>query len=125
MHSQPPSRAQRGSANVKFVFVLVVIGIIGYLCFKLAPPYVNNYQLQDTLDTESRFFAARTKKEDMVRKDVWGQIQSLDIPARQEDIKVEIIGHTARISVAYTVVVELPGYTAKLDFHPKGESPVF
>jgi len=119
------ARSQRGEGNFKLLIVLVVLGAIGYSGFKIVPPYVNNYQLQDTCESESRLFAAHQKSDQKTRDAVWAQVQSLGIPIQQDAIKVEIIGRTARVSVNYNIPVSLFGYDVNLDFHPKGESPIF
>ncbi len=103
---------------------LAIIVVVGYLLFKIVPPYVNNYQLKDTLDSESRFFAARAKTAEAVRSSVWNEIQSLRIPAQREDIIVSEAGRVAHIEVKYTVVIDLPGYTLNLSFDPTAESPI-
>jgi len=119
------ARAQRGEGHLKLLFVLVVLGAIGYTGFKIVPPYVDNYQLQDTCESESRLFAAHQKTEDKTKDAVWAQVQSLGIPVQQDAVKVEVIGRTARVSVDYNIVVNLFGFDVNLDFHPKGESPIF
>jgi hypothetical protein len=119
------ARSQRGEGHVKLLIVLVILAAIGYTGFKVVPAYVNNYQMQDTCESESRLFAARQKNEQKTRDAVWAQVQSLSIPVQQDAIKVEIIGRTARVSVDYTIPISLFGYDVNLDFHPKGESPVF
>jgi hypothetical protein len=119
------ARTQRGEGHVKLLIVLVILGAIGYTGFKVVPPYVNNYQLQDTCESESRLFAAHQKSDQKTRDAVWAEVQSLQIPIQQDAVKVETIGHTARVSVDYTIVVSLFGYDVNLEFHPKGESPIF
>lgn len=119
------ARAERGEGHLKLLIVLVILGAIGYTGFKVVPPYVNNYQLQDTCESESRLFAAHQKSEQKTRDAVWAEVQSLQIPVQQDAVKVETFGHTARVSVDYTIVVNLFGYDVNLDFHPKGESPIF
>ncbi len=118
------ARGQRGEGQFKFFVVLAIFGAIAYIGFKVVPPYVNNYQLQDTCETESRMFAARQKTPQKARDAVWAEVQSLGIPITEDDIKVEAIGKTARVSVDYTVVVSIFGFDLSLSFHPKGESPI-
>ena len=122
----PRDRAasQRGEGHFKLIVVLAIFGAIAYVGFKIVPPYVNNYQLQDTCETESRFFAAHQKTDQKARETVWAEVQSLGLPITQDMIKVERIGKTARISVDYTVTVNIFGFDVNLDFHPKGESPI-
>lgn len=115
---------ERGEGRLKMIIWLAIFVAAGYLIFKIVPPYVNNYQLKDTLESESRFFAARVKTADAVRSAVWNEVQSLRIPAQREDIIVSEAGRVAHIEVKYTVVVELPGYTLNLNFDPTAESPI-
>ena len=116
--------AQRGEGRFKLILVLAIFGAIAYVGFKIVPPYVNNYQLQDSCETESRFLAAHTRTDQKAKENVWLEVQSLNIPVTQDAVKVEIIGKTARISVDYTITVSIFGIDVNLDFHPKGESPI-
>ena len=117
-------RAQKGEGNIKFLIVLLILFAVGYACFKIVPPYVNNYQLQDTCDTESRMFAAHQKDDERVRQTINAELRGLGITVPREAVKVEIIGRKVRVSVDYTVVVNIFGYDVNLDFHPAGESPI-
>jgi len=117
-------RAQQGEGNIKFLIVLLILGAIGYVCFKIVPPYVNNYQLQDTCDAESRLFAAHQKTEDRVRQSVNAELQGLGITVPREAVKVETMGRRVRVAVDYTVTVNVFGFDVNLDFHPSGESPI-
>ncbi len=115
---------ERGEGRLKLIIWLGIIFVVCYLAIKIVPSYVNDYQLRDTLQTESRFFAAHQKTADAVRGTVWSEIQSLRIPAQQENIIVSEAGRIAHVEVKYTVEVDLPGYTMKLNFNPVAESPI-
>jgi len=118
-------RSQRGEGHIKFFIVLAIFACIGYAGFQIVPPYVNNYQLQDTCETESRFFAAHQKTDQKVRETVWAQVQSLNIPDITQDmIKVEIYGRSARVSIQYSVTVNIFGFPYTINFKPTGESPI-
>ena len=117
--------SEHGEGHFKLLVVLAIFGTIIYAGFKVVPPYVNNYQLQDTVETESRFFAARQRTEQKVKDTVWAEVQSLSIPMQKDQIKVEILGHTAIVSVDYTVTVNVFGFDLDLNFHPRSESPMF
>lgn len=119
------ARSQRGGAGLKFLIVLVIFGLMGYAGFKIVPAYVNNYQLQDACESESRLFAAHQKTEDKVRESVWATVQSLSVPIKQDDIKVDIVGKSARVSIQYSITVNLFGFDYTMNFNPTGESPIF
>jgi hypothetical protein len=119
-----PISSERGEGHFKLLVVVVIFGLIGYTGFKIVPPYVNNYQLQDTCETEARFFAAHQKTDQKAKETVWAQVQSLGIPITQDAIKVDVFGRTARVSVDYSITVNLFGFDYTMEFHPRGESPI-
>ena len=117
-------RAQQGAGNIKFLIVLAILFAAGYAGFKLVPPYVNNYQLQDTCDAESRMFAAHQKTAERTRQTVYAEMQGLNLDVPSDAVHVDIIGRKVRVSVDYTVVVNVFGVDVHLEFHPAGESPI-
>jgi len=116
--------SERGEGHFKLIVVVVIIGMIGYAGFRIVPPYVNNYQLQDACETESRFFAAHQKTDQKVKDTIWAEVQSMSLPITQDQIKVDIYGKTARVSVEYAVTVNVFGFDYTINFHPTGESPI-
>jgi hypothetical protein len=116
--------SERGEGHFKLIVVLVIFGLIAYCAFKIVPPYVNNYQLQDTCQSEATFFSAHQRTDQKAKEEVWAEVQSLGLPITEDTIKVQVIGRTARVSVDYTITVNLFGYDLILDFHPVGESPI-
>ena len=119
------ARSERGGAGLKLLVVLIILILLGYAGYQIVPAYVNNYQLQDSCLSESRLFAAHQKTEDKVRETIWATVQSLNIPIKQDDIKVEVFGKTARVSIQYAITVNLFGFDYTMNFNPAGESPIF
>ncbi len=120
-HSQR-GNPERGAGRLKTLIGLLVFVAVGYVAFKVVPPYVNNYQLQDAMVEEARYASAQRKDLDTVRNDVFKKMQELGIPARREDIRVETIAAGLRISLDYRVIIDLPGYQFPLQFHPTADS---
>lgn len=98
--------------------VLVLVGLI-HVGWMVIPPYVSNYDLQDSMETEARFAAVNRKTEDDVRDDIFRKAKALGIPARREDVRVENINGALTITVNYAVPIELFGYGFQLPFHPQ------
>jgi hypothetical protein len=113
---------EKGAGKVKAVLVLFVLIALVYVGFKVVPPYMDNYQLQDAMKTEARFAGVERKNQDQIRADIFARIRELGIPAKPEDVVVEPDGYNFKISVKYTVLVDLPGYQLKLDFQPNADS---
>jgi hypothetical protein len=115
-------RSQRGAGKLKssvFVFLLL-LGI--YVGYKLVPPYVSEYQLQDKMQELARFGIVNRYSEEQVRENVFKTVQDLDLPVKREDIKVTVTQATCRISLDYTVPVDLLFYSTELHFSPSSEN---
>lgn len=124
MNAHPARNTQRGGANFSFVMMLVVLGILVFLAVKIAPAYMENYQLQDTMTTEARFASSafpRKSSED-IQEDIWRKVQELGVPAKKEDIRATTDGQAVSIALDYTVPVDLLVYQFVLQFHPHADS---
>ena len=101
--------------------VALVVGgtYYGYL---LIPPYFNNYQLQDYIESEARLNTYTTKPEQEIKDGVIKQARNLDIPLPPESIIVQRSTGELQISCSYSVHVDLPGYPLDLKFTPSSKS---
>ena len=115
-------RAERGAGSLKTV-VFVALGLLAiYLAFKLVPPYVSEYQLQDKMQEMARFGIVNHYSEEQIRDNVFKVVQDLDIPAKREDIKVSVTQSLVKLSLEYTVPVDLLFYSTELHFSPSSEN---
>jgi hypothetical protein len=115
-------RPERGEGNAKAILWTFVLIVAVFLGIKLIPAFVSEYRLQDRLLTEARFATVNRRGEEELRNIIFQQIQDLEIPARREDIKIEISSRYVRISVEYTVPVDLWLYSTELHFNPSTEN---
>ena len=109
---------ERGGSKLKAILWLLVFVAGALTAFKVVPVYIDNYSLQDKMLTEARFATVNHPTEDRIRDDIFKEIQELEIPAHREDIKVEASSRGVKISVDYTVNVDLKVYQLKLHFSP-------
>lgn len=115
-------RRQRGEGRLKAIVWTAILVLLVFAGFKLVPPYVNQYQLQDKITEEARFDTVNRKTDDQIRDVIYREIQDLGIPARREDIKLENTYHLVRITVEYTVPVDLWIYKTELHFVATSEN---
>ena len=113
---------ERGAGRLKTLIGLFVFLALAYCAFKIIPPFINNYQLQDAMVEEARFAGVQRKDTERIRDDVYKKMQEIGIPARREDIRIETVASGLRISLDYRVIVDLPGYQFPLQFHPTADS---
>jgi hypothetical protein len=114
--------SQRGGGQLKTVFFVLCLLLAVFLGFKLVPPYVSEYQLQDKMQELARFGIVNRYSEEQVRENVFKAVQDLDLPVKREDIKVTVTQATCRISLDYTVPVDLLFYSTELHFSPSSEN---
>jgi len=121
---KPERVPQRGSSKLNLLLVLVILGAIIFAVWKIIPPYIANYQLQDAMESESRFALNEIPKKtaDDIREDVWQKVKELGVPAKREDIKVSVISGQVDISLDYTVPISLAVYQFDLSFHPHADN---
>ncbi len=112
-------RKERGGAKIKLVLTLMVLGSMVFVGVRISPAYFANYQIEDAMKTEAQFAAAAYPKrtEDTVRAAIWGKVQELGIPAKQEDIVVTMSAQTVDITLDYTVAIDLVVTQWNHDFH--------
>lgn len=124
--SQFPSkqwRAQRGGGGLKAILYTAVLLIAVFVCFKIVPPYVSEYQLNDKMQEQARFAVVNRYTDEQIRDNVFKVIQDLDIEGvKKEDIKVVATQSVVRISVDYTVPVDFMVYSTELHFTPSSEN---
>lgn len=114
---------EKGASRLKTVFGLLVLAAIIYCGIQIVPPFVNNYQLQDAMKEEARFAGVNRRDPESIKDAIFVKMRELNIPARREDIHVELNGpFSYLISLDYSVTVDLRFYQLRLQFHPQGDS---
>lgn len=113
---------QRGEGKLKALLVtaLIVFGI--YAAFKLVPPYVAEYQLNDKMQETARFAQVSGYSEDQIRDLIFKTVEDLDIPVTKDQIKVVAGRPVTKISIDYTVPINLLFFQTTLHFSPSAEN---
>ena len=113
---------ERGEGRLKGILIVVIVVLAIYTAWKVVPPYVNDYQLSDMMQEQSRFAMVNRYSEDQIRDKIYKEIVDLDIPAKREDIKIVANNNVVKISVDYTVPVDILVYHTDLHFTPNSET---
>lgn len=124
MKSRAARNRQLGKGRIKSLLILLITLAVIYAAVKIAPAYMNNYQLQDSMTSEARFATSTYPKKtpDDIRDDLYRKMQELGVPARKEDIQVNMQDQFVGISLDYAVPVDLSIYQFTLQFHPHADS---
>jgi hypothetical protein len=112
------ARGQCGEGRFKAIAYTVVVVFGIFAAVKLIPPYLAEYQLADKMQEQARFAVVNRYPEEKIRDTIFQEAQSLEIPVTREDIKVMASQAEVRISVDYTVPVDMIVYKMQLHFTP-------
>ena len=115
--------SQRGEGKLKAIVFTVILVIGIFIAFKLVPPYVAEYQLQDKMQEMARFGIVNRYSEEQIRDNMFKVVQDLDIQGvKREDIKVAVTQAMVKVSLEYTVPVDLLVYSTDIHFSPSSEN---
>jgi uncharacterized protein (UPF0333 family) len=120
--SRRHGNSQRGGTRVKLFFLLVLLGSMIFAGIKVLPIYVNNYQMQDAIESEARFAIGNRLGAKDIRDNVWKKVNEIGIPADQDSLKVTANQGAVQISLDYSVPVDLLVYKFTLDFHDHADN---
>ncbi len=120
--TRPRATSQRGEGRFKAIFWTLIIITVLYVGFKLIPPYITLYQIQDKMNEEARFAVVNHHSDEEIRNIIFREIQELDLPVKREGIKLDNTNRILRISVEYTVPIDFLVYHTDLHFNPTGEA---
>ena len=115
-------RADLGEGRFKAFLTLAFIAAVVYCSFKIIPVYVNNYQLQDYIQSQTPFWLTQRATAEQVRNNVLAKAQDLGLPLTAEQVTVEASAARVGVQIDYLVPVDLKVYTLNLHFTPSSEN---
>jgi len=115
---------QLGGSKLNTLLTIAILGALVFIAVKIVPVYLNNYEFQDSIESESRFALTEYPKKsvDDIRDDVFKKAQELGIPAKEEDIQVTVDNKDVDIGLDYSVPINLAVYQFTLQFHPHADN---
>lgn len=115
-------RFEQGEGKLKGILIVVIAVLAVYTAWKMIPPFVNDYQLADKMQEQSRYAMVNHYTEEQIRDNIYKVMVDLDIPAKREDIKIVANNNVVKVSLDYTVPVDVLVYHTDLHFTPNSET---
>jgi hypothetical protein len=113
-------------ATLKLLFGVGVIVVVALLGIKTVPVYFSNYQFEDFIKEEALHSTYGTQSEDDIRAAVIKHAHDFDISLTPAQVRVSRTGVNGNgsltIDVEYSALIELPGYSTTVDFHPSSKN---
>ncbi len=114
--------SERGEGKLKTFIYLAIAVLVIYCAVKIVPAYVSDYQLSDKMQEQARFAVVNRYSEEQIRENIFKVVQDLEIPAKREAIMISASNAVVKISLDYTVPVDLLFYHLDLHFTPSSEN---
>jgi hypothetical protein len=122
-HRLPPNRrTQRGGGTIKAILWTAILIYGAFVAYKIIPAYVAEYQLADKMQEQARFGVVNRYTEDQIRDNIFKVVQDLEIPVKRDQIKIVATQQVVKISMDYTIPVDLLVYHLDLHFTPASEN---
>lgn len=97
--------------------VFIVVAFF-YLAWKIMPPYIEEYQFQQELQSIARNNEYSPLDENGIRDQVKRKINDIGVPVNPESVAIIKAGTDVTIGANYTVHVDAVLYPFDLSFHP-------
>jgi hypothetical protein len=115
-------RSELGEGKLKAVIYAAIFLLLIYSAVKIVPAYVSDFQLTDKMQEQARFAVVNRYSEEQIRENVYKTVKELEIPAKREDIMIFADASVVKISLKYTVPVDLFFYHLDLHFTSSSEN---
>jgi hypothetical protein len=122
MHTQRSNEG--GSARLKFLIVVAIIGIVGYAAYLYIPIRYEAYLFQDLMQHDADVAGAQGYPPTWVSDQLTKQGPEYGVPA-DAVITVSQDDNRIQVSVQFTRDIEFPGYTYQYEFDHTAKSTNF
>jgi hypothetical protein len=97
--------------------VFIVVAFF-YLAWKIMPPYIEEYQFQQELQSIARNNEYSPLDENGIRDQVKRKINDIGVPVNPDSVAIIKSGFDVTIGANYTVHIDAVLYPFDLSFHP-------
>ncbi|MBI2818015.1 MAG: DUF4845 domain-containing protein [Acidobacteria bacterium] len=115
-------RSQGGFVSISGIVALVLLASMVFLGLKLLPPYISNYQLQDSIQNIALTASYTAMTEDDILKTVISRAGGYGIELGPRQVSVRKGKGTVIIVAKYTVPVDLLVRQVDLQFEPSASN---
>ena len=115
---------ERGSARLKFILVMTIIGIVGYIGYMFLPIAYQAYLFKDLMQHDVDVASSQGYPASWVGEQLVKSAPEFGVPANavisplQRDNRIEV-------NVQYVIPIEFPGYTYQYTFDHTVKSTAF
>ena len=115
---------ERGNSRLKFLLVIVILGVVGYAGYLFIPIKYHEYLFKDLMQHDVDVAVAANYPASWVKDQLAKSAPEYTVPA---DAVIEPTQQENRmeVRVRFTRAIELPGYTYQYEFDHTAKSTTF
>ncbi len=116
--------SERGSARLKFIIVIAIIGVVAYIAYMFIPVLYQAYLFKDLMQHDVDVASSQGYQPTWVKDQLVKSAPEYGVPADavinpvQRDNRIEV-------NVQYVIPIEFPGYTYEYNFDHTVKSTAF
>jgi hypothetical protein len=116
--------SERGGARLKFILVVVIIGVVAYAALQFIPVFFQAYQIKDLMQHDVDTAVTLGNPPSWIKDQLTKSFPEYGIPAdaviapTQQDNRMEV-------RVRYTLPIQFPGFVYNYEFDHTAKSATF
>jgi hypothetical protein len=117
-HPRTDRHGEHGGSRVKFLIVVAIIGVVGYIGFQYIPVAIQSYQLKDQMQQTINAAAVQGQGLDLLRKQLFNNAVDYGAPNDTSLTRVDVSSSEGRYQarIYFKRPITLPGYTYDYEF---------
>jgi hypothetical protein len=119
------SRSVRGAANVGCIVWLVILGLVGYVLYKVVPVKIATSEFYDVMQEQASFGSIKDVK--FIEFEILRKAQELQIPVTKDNLKVTRSREALTVEAHYEITIDFfnGAYKYVWKFDPVVVRPTF
>ena len=119
------SRSVRGAANVGCIVWLVILGVVGYVLYKVVPVKIATSEFYDVMQEQASFGSIKDVK--FIEFEILRKAQELQIPVTKDNLKVTRSREALTVEAHYEITIDFfnGAYKYVWKFDPVVLRPLF
>ena len=106
----------KGFLSLAFIAVVIFAGV------KIIPVYVNAFELQDYLRSQTPFWLTQHATAESIRNNILAKAQDLNLPVSADNLTLEVSAMKVSVNIEYAVPVNLVVYIWPIHFTASSEN---
>ena len=115
---------ERGGARLKFLIVIVILGVIGYVGYLFVPLKYHEYLFKDRMQSDANVATTQADPVAWVKDQLTKNAADYGVPA-DAVITANRENSQVIVTVQFTRAIELPGYTYDYKFDYTAKSTTY